>query len=78
MSNTDSQARKEVNDALVNAGSSAVGQLVDTAHSSVEKRRKNKEEREAREAADRAAKEKADAAVRARPHPPSKRKAVIC
>lgn len=71
MSDVDPQARKEVNDALVNAGGAAVGQLVKTAHSSIEKRRKNEEEREAREAADRAAREKADAAVRA---PPGKRK----
>jgi len=66
----DPNARREVNEALINAGSAAVGQMVDTAHSSIEKRRKNKEEREKREAEEKAAKEKADAAVRTQPPTP--------
>ncbi|OKL55256.1 hypothetical protein UA08_09477 [Talaromyces atroroseus] len=61
MSGTDPSARKAVNDALINSGSVAVGQIVDTANSSVEKRRKNKEERAKREAEEKAAKEKAEA-----------------
>ena len=68
MSGIDPNARREVNNALIGAGSAAVGQMVDTANSSIEKRRKNKEEREKREAEERAAKEKADAAVRAQPN----------
>jgi hypothetical protein len=63
MSGTDHNARKAVNDALINAGSAGVGQIVDTANSSVEKRRRNREERAKREAEEKAAKEKADAAV---------------
>jgi hypothetical protein len=70
MSGIDPNARREVNDALISSGSAAVGQMVDTAHSSVEKRRKNKEEREKREAEEKAAKEKADAAVCAQPPTP--------
>jgi hypothetical protein len=69
MSGIDPDARKEVNNALISSGSAAVGQMVDTAHSSVEKRRKNKDEREKRDAKEKAAKEKADAAVRAQPQP---------
>jgi len=67
MSDIDPQARKDVNDAITNAGSGAVGQMVDTAKSSIEKRRKNKEEREKRTADE---KKKQDAAkVRAEPIP---------
>jgi len=62
MSGIDPNARREVNAALINSGSTTVGQMVDNANSSIEKRRKNKEEREKREAEEKAAKEKADAA----------------
>ncbi|KAL4923405.1 uncharacterized protein BDV17DRAFT_296414 [Aspergillus undulatus] len=62
MSGINSNARKEVNDALSNSGSAAVGQMIDTANSSIEKRRRLKEEREKREAEEKAAKEKAGAA----------------
>ncbi|KAK0115669.1 hypothetical protein ONS95_000063 [Cadophora gregata] len=62
MSGIDSNARREVNNALISSGNAAVGQMVDTANSSIEKRRKNKEEREKREAEERAAREKAEAA----------------
>jgi hypothetical protein len=65
MYGTDSQARKEVNNAIDNAGGSAVGQMVDTANSSIEKRRKNKEQREQREAEQRS---KDQAAVRTHSH----------
>ncbi|GLA56047.1 hypothetical protein CBS63078_11034 [Aspergillus niger] len=59
----DPNARREVNSALISSGSAAVGQMVDTANSSVEKRRRNKEAREKREAEEKAASEKrADAA----------------
>ncbi|KAH8432029.1 uncharacterized protein LDX57_009679 [Aspergillus melleus] len=64
MSNTNANARREVNDALISSGSAAVGLMVDTANSSVEKRRKNKEERERRKAERKTAKEMAEAAVR--------------
>jgi hypothetical protein len=37
MSSTDEEAKKEVNNAIVNAGSAAIGQLVDTATSSKRK-----------------------------------------
>jgi hypothetical protein len=53
-----------------------VGNFIKNADSSIEKRRKNKEERERREAEEkreaeeRAAKEKVDAAVRAQPPTP--------
>lgn len=67
MSGIDPNARKEVTDALVNAGSSGVGQLVDSGNSSIEKRRRLKEEREKREAEEKAAQEKAQAAVRPNP-----------
>jgi hypothetical protein len=67
MSGNDPNARKAVNNAIVNSESAAVGQIVDTTNSSVEKRRKNKEERAKREAEEKAAKEKADAVVRAHP-----------
>jgi hypothetical protein len=45
MSGADTNARREVNNAIVNTGSK--GQIVDTHNSSIEKRRKNKEERAA-------------------------------
>ena len=45
----DREARKDVNNAIINAGSGAVGQLVDTANSSKKKREENRREREARE-----------------------------
>jgi len=69
MSDVDPNARREVNNALINSGSAVVSQMVKAANSSVEKRRNLKEERERAEAAERAAKEKAakeraDAAVR--------------
>jgi hypothetical protein len=68
MSGTNPNARREVNDALIGSGGAAVGQMVDTSNSSIEKRRRNKEEREKREAEEKkAAKEKADAAVRRDP-----------
>jgi hypothetical protein len=63
MSGIDPNARKQVNDALISSGSAGVGQIVDTANSSIEKRRKNKEERAKREAEEKAARERADAAV---------------
>jgi hypothetical protein len=71
MSYIDPNARREVNDAIASSGSTVVGNFMKNADSSIEKRRKNKEEREKREAEEKAAKEKADAAVRARPQPPS-------
>ena len=40
------QARREVNDALISAGSTAVGQLVDTANSSKFKRDEARKKRE--------------------------------
>jgi hypothetical protein len=67
MSDIDPNARREVNNAIINSGSTVVGDMMKNADSSIEKRRKNKEEREKREAEERAAKEKADAAVRAQP-----------
>lgn len=67
MSQISPNARKEVNNALTSSGSAAVGQMVDTANSSIEKRRRNKEEKEKRDAAARAAKLKADAAVSPKP-----------
>jgi Cu/Ag efflux pump CusA len=66
MSGIDPNARKEVNDALISSGGAAIGQMVDAANSSVEKRRRSKAEREKREAEEKAAKERADAAVSAR------------
>ncbi|KAJ5417433.1 uncharacterized protein N7487_000983 [Penicillium crustosum] len=65
MSDIDPNARKEVNNALISSGSAAVGQMVDTGNSSVQKRQRNKEEKERREAAARAAKQEADAAAAA-------------
>jgi hypothetical protein len=35
MSSIDPNARKDVNDAIINAGSAAVGQMIDTANSSL-------------------------------------------
>ncbi|KAJ4507462.1 hypothetical protein HRR83_004040 [Exophiala dermatitidis] len=58
MSNA-TNARKEVNDAIINSGSNAIGQLVDTANSSKRKREQNKLEREARERAEREKAERA-------------------
>ena len=54
MSSADDQARKEVNNAIANAGSAAIGQLVDTATSSKRKREENKADiaRREKEAAD--------------------------
>lgn len=63
MSDINPNARKAVNDRLIDAGSAAVGQMVDTVHSSVEKRHAAKEERARREAEEKAAKEKVDAAA---------------
>jgi hypothetical protein len=48
MSYIDPNAGKAVNNAIVNTGAKGVGQIVDTANSSVEKRCKSKEEREKR------------------------------
>ncbi|KAK1142536.1 hypothetical protein N8T08_007510 [Aspergillus melleus] len=62
MSDIDPNARREVTAAIASSGSAAVGQMIDTANSSVEKRRRNKEAREKREAEEKAAREKADAA----------------
>lgn len=78
MSNIDPNARREVTNALINFGSAVVSQMVDAGHSSVEKRRILKEERERNESAEKtakekAAKERADAAVRTQlPSQPSK------
>lgn len=55
--NIDPNARREVNDAIATAGSNAIGQMVNTANSSIEKRRRNKEIRAKREAEEKAAKE---------------------
>lgn len=71
-------ARTEVNDALISSGSAAVGQMVDTANSSIEKRRMNKAEREKRDAEEKAAKEKADAAVRPQPSKNLKPPDMLC
>ncbi len=46
----DQDARKEVTKAIVNAGPATIGQLVDTARSSLRKREENRRERERREA----------------------------
>jgi spore cortex formation protein SpoVR/YcgB (stage V sporulation) len=59
MSGIDPNARREVNEAISSAGSAAVGQMVDTAHSSIRKRRENKAERDRLDAEDKANKEKA-------------------
>ncbi|KAG9779724.1 hypothetical protein KCU88_g3969, partial [Aureobasidium melanogenum] len=56
---SNANARKEVNDAIINSGSNAIGQLVDTANSSKRKREQNKLEREAREKAEREKAERA-------------------
>ncbi|PCH06957.1 Hypothetical protein PENO1_014370 [Penicillium occitanis (nom. inval.)] len=61
MSSIDPNARKDVNDVIINAGSAAVGQMIDTANSSVEKRRKNRDERARCEAEEKAAKDRVDA-----------------
>jgi len=70
----DPDARKEVNDAIANAGSAAIGQLVDTARSSQRKREENRREKERREAeeaaAAAAAAAQAGSSVRAHPHSP--------
>lgn len=50
---SNANARKEVNDAIISAGSGAIGQLVDTAKSSKRKREENKLKREARERVER-------------------------
>lgn len=63
MSGIDPNARKEVNDAIAGSGSAAIGQMLRTADSSVEKRRRNKEEREKRDAEEKAAREKVNTAV---------------
>lgn len=55
-----------MNDAIASAGSNAIGQMVDTANSSIEKRRRNKEIRAKREAEEKAAKE-GGSTVRPRP-----------
>ena len=78
MSGTNPNARKEVNDALISSGSAAVGQMVDTANSSIEKRRMNKAERERRDAEEKAAREKADAAVRSQPSRKLKPPNLLC
>lgn len=64
MSGIDPNARRAVNNALINSGSAAVGQMVATANISVEKRRKNKEEREKRDTKKKVSTKKADTAVR--------------
>ena len=56
---SNANARKEVNDAIINSGSDAIGQLVDNANSSKRKREQNKLEREAREKAQREQAERA-------------------
>lgn len=56
---SNANARKEVNDAIINSGSNAIGQLVDTANSSKRKREQNKLDREAREMAEREKAERA-------------------
>lgn len=65
MSDIDPEARKEVNTALINSRSAAIGLMVGVVHASVKKRRDLKLEREKHEAAkEKAAKEKANDAVR--------------
>jgi hypothetical protein len=56
---SNANARKEVNDAIINAGSTAIGQIVDTANSSKRRREQSKLEREAREKAEREKAERA-------------------
>jgi hypothetical protein len=78
MSDIDPEARREVNNAISNSSSTAIGDMMKNADSSIERRRRNKEAREKREAEEKAAqekreaeeKEKADAAVRAQPLTP--------
>ncbi len=67
MSDIDPEARREVNNAISNSSSTAIGDMMKNADSSIERRRRNKEAREKREAEE---KEKADAAVRAQPLTP--------
>ncbi|OJI82035.1 hypothetical protein ASPTUDRAFT_45395 [Aspergillus tubingensis CBS 134.48] len=64
MSDINPNARREVTAAIASTGSAAVGQMIDTANSSLEKRRKNREERARREAAEKAVKDKSNDAVR--------------
>jgi len=58
MSNSNDQARKDVNNALINTDSKDVNSMMDAAKSSREKRAQNKRDKEAREKAE---KEKAEA-----------------
>ncbi|KAH8744698.1 hypothetical protein F5882DRAFT_471791 [Hyaloscypha sp. PMI_1271] len=58
MSDIDPKARREVNAAITNSSSTEVGNFMKNADSSIEKRCKNKEEREKREAKEKATKEK--------------------
>ncbi|PLB52194.1 hypothetical protein P170DRAFT_472100 [Aspergillus steynii IBT 23096] len=53
----DPNARREVNNALISAGSTAVAQMIVAANSSIAKRRKNKEARAKSEAGEKAASE---------------------
>ncbi|KAJ5797148.1 uncharacterized protein N7518_005688 [Penicillium psychrosexuale] len=74
MSDIDPKARREVNDALINSGSAAVGQMMDAAGSSIEKCLQNQLERQRRDAKDaQDAKEKAaevTSNTTVRPQPP--------
>jgi membrane protein involved in colicin uptake len=65
MSNIDSEARREVNDAITNSSSTEVGNFIKNTDSSIKKRRKNKEEWEKREAKEKAAQEKHEAKEKA-------------
>jgi hypothetical protein len=71
MSDIDPEARREVNNAISNSSSTAIGDLMKNADSSIERRRRNKEAREKREAEEK----KADAAVRAQPPTPQEAEA---
>ncbi|PWY87427.1 hypothetical protein BO70DRAFT_194361 [Aspergillus heteromorphus CBS 117.55] len=62
MSGINPDARREVNNALISAGGAAVGQMIDTANSSLEKRRRNGRAREERENEEKAARKATNAA----------------
>ncbi|EEP80898.1 predicted protein [Uncinocarpus reesii 1704] len=63
MSNINSNARKAVNEAIVNSDQSDIACMVDAARSSVRKRELARAEREKREAEEKRLREEADAAV---------------
>lgn len=66
MSDIDPNAWREVTAVIASSGSAAVGQMIDTANSSVEKRRRNKEVWEKREAEKKVIKKKIDTIIRSR------------